>query len=79
MNHQAQIEGKLSQKSEGLDISYWESLLSQLKAHTARARLRDKHQQNLRYLYTLDSHTLIEKSAKWYKIILFLYHLAEFL
>jgi len=45
---QAQIEGKLAQKSEGLDISYWESLLSQLKAHTARARLRDKHQQNLR-------------------------------
>jgi len=45
---QAMIEGKLAQRAEGLDISYWESLLSQLKAHTARARLRDQHQKNLR-------------------------------
>jgi len=45
---QAMIEGKLSERAEGLDISYWESLLSQLKAHTARARLRDQHQKNLR-------------------------------
>ena len=45
---QANIENKLKQKSEGLDVNYWESLLSQLKAHLARARLRDKHKENLR-------------------------------
>lgn len=42
------IESKLSGKSDGVDIGYWESLLSQLKAHMARARLRDRHQENLR-------------------------------
>lgn len=42
------IEVKIESKSAGLDISYWESLLSQLKAHMARARLRDKHQENLK-------------------------------
>jgi hypothetical protein len=31
----------------GIDIGYWESLLGQLNAHMARARLRDKHQQVL--------------------------------
>ena len=31
-----------------MDVSYWESLLSQLKAHLARARLRDKHKDHLR-------------------------------
>lgn len=45
---QKQIEKKISDKGEGIDIGYWESLLSQLKAHMARARLRDKHQENLR-------------------------------
>ena len=45
---QANIEGKLIQRSEGVDVSYWESLLSQLKAHLARARLRDKHKDHLR-------------------------------
>lgn len=44
----AKIEFKLSGKGDGVDIGYWESLLSQLKAHMARARLRDKHQDNLR-------------------------------
>ena len=29
-------------------MGYWESLLSQLKAHLARARLRDRHSENLR-------------------------------
>ena len=43
-----QIERKLSQRSEGVDVGYWESLLSQLKAHLARARLRDKHSESLR-------------------------------
>ena len=28
-------------------MSYWESLLSQLKAHLARARLRDGHRAHL--------------------------------
>lgn len=45
---QKQIERKITDKGEGIDIGYWESLLSQLKAHMARARLRDKHQENLR-------------------------------
>lgn len=45
---QLQIEKKLSQRTEGVDVGYWESLLSQLKAHLARARLRDKHSENLR-------------------------------
>ncbi|XP_028130459.2 LOW QUALITY PROTEIN: cactin [Diabrotica virgifera virgifera] len=43
-----QIEGKISGKADGIDIGYWESLLSQLKAHMARARLRDRHQESLR-------------------------------
>lgn len=42
------IEDKLSSKAEGIDIAYWESLLSNLKAHMARARLRDRHQDNLK-------------------------------
>ena len=45
---QVQIENKLSNRSEGIDVGYWESLLSQLKAHLARARLRDRHSENLR-------------------------------
>ena len=45
---QIQIETKLSARAEGIDVGYWESLLSQLKAHLARARLRDKHSENLR-------------------------------
>ena len=45
---QIQIENKLAQRSEGIDVGYWESLLSQLKAHLARARLRDRHSENLR-------------------------------
>ncbi|XP_044021298.1 cactin [Aphidius gifuensis] len=45
---QLQIETKISGKPEGVDIGYWETLLSQLKAHMARARLRDRHQENLR-------------------------------
>ncbi|KAH8387143.1 hypothetical protein KR093_005051 [Drosophila rubida] len=42
------IEAKISGRADGVDISYWESLLSQLKAHMARARLRDRHQVLLR-------------------------------
>lgn len=44
---QLQIESKINGKADGIDIGYWESLLSQLKAHMARARLRDRHQENL--------------------------------
>ncbi|KAI9564741.1 hypothetical protein GHT06_008482 [Daphnia sinensis] len=42
------IEKKIAARQEGVDISYWESLLSQLKAHIARARLRDRHGANLK-------------------------------
>lgn len=43
-----QIMKKITNGEEGIDIGYWESLLSQLKAQMARARLRDRHQENLR-------------------------------
>lgn len=46
---QKQIEAKINGKADGIDIGYWESLLSQLKAHMARARLRDRHQDILRH------------------------------
>src|SRR5665811_1702244 len=36
------IQTKLDSQVQGIDISYWESLLSQLKAHIARARLRGR-------------------------------------
>ncbi|CAL8088307.1 unnamed protein product [Orchesella dallaii] len=42
------IQSKLDGSSSGVDISYWESLMSQLKAHIARAQLRDRHQENLK-------------------------------
>lgn len=42
------IESKINSQDDGVDIGYWESLLSQLKAHMARARLRDKHHENLK-------------------------------
>ncbi|XP_068620066.1 splicing factor Cactin [Battus philenor] len=45
---QTQIEEKISGRRDGVDVGYWESLLSQLKAHMARARLRDRHRLNLR-------------------------------
>ncbi|KAB0804053.1 hypothetical protein PPYR_01023 [Photinus pyralis] len=48
INLQIQIDKKIHGKTDGIDIGYWESLSSQLKAHMARARLRDRHQDNLR-------------------------------
>jgi len=45
---QKSIEKKLKDRTEGVDIGYWESLLSQLKAHSARGRLKDKHKENLK-------------------------------
>jgi hypothetical protein len=41
-----QLEDSIKTKiklESGIDIGYWESLLSQLKAHMARARLKDRH------------------------------------
>lgn len=43
-----EIKAKLKSKAEGVDINYWESLLSQLEAFNAKSRLMDKHQENLR-------------------------------
>jgi len=46
-----ELELRIKTKIEtekGIDIGYWESLLSQLQAHMARARLKDRHQQSLR-------------------------------
>lgn len=45
---QSKIEEKITSKLDGVDIGYWESLLSQLRAHMARARLKDRHQENLK-------------------------------
>lgn len=45
---QEQVEKKISSKEDGIDIGYWETLLSRLKAQIARARLREFHDQNLR-------------------------------
>lgn len=42
-----QIHKKL-RGGEGVDIGYWESLLQQLKAHMAKTRLRERHQEVLR-------------------------------
>lgn len=42
-----QIKKKL-QGGEGVDVGYWESLLQQLKAHMARTRLSERHQENLK-------------------------------
>ncbi|XP_055956096.1 splicing factor Cactin isoform X2 [Patella vulgata] len=44
---ETQIKSKL-EGGEGIDIGYWESLLQQLKAHMARTRLRERHQDVLR-------------------------------
>ncbi|XP_045465411.1 cactin [Harmonia axyridis] len=61
---QKQIESKISQKTDGLDIGYWESLLSQLKAHMARARLQDRHKESLhRKLQVLKAEQAVTSSA----------------
>ena len=44
---QQQIQAKIDGQN-AVDIGYWEALLQQLKAHMARARLRDRHQAMLR-------------------------------
>lgn len=77
-----EIEKKINSKAEGVDIGYWETLLSQLKgslvivqimlwfliillcvAHVARARLRDRHQENLKKkLEVLKAQQKVEES-----------------
>ncbi|CAO2629830.1 Cactin [Lemmus lemmus] len=42
------IQGKIRAGGPNLDMGYWESLLLQLRAHMARARLRERHQDVLR-------------------------------
>ncbi|XP_018425976.1 PREDICTED: cactin [Nanorana parkeri] len=42
------IESKIRAGGPNLDIGYWESLLQQLRAYMARARLRERHQDILR-------------------------------
>ena len=42
-----QIKKKLA-GGEGIDVGYWESLVQQLKAHMAKTRLRERHQEVLR-------------------------------
>ncbi len=39
---------KIKGQEEGVDIGYWETLHGYLKAHMARARLGDRHQETLR-------------------------------
>ena len=54
---QIQIEKKLTQRSEGIDVGYWESLLSQLKAHLgmisshkkSRITIFDQKQHEIKY------------------------------
>lgn len=56
------IKDKLS-GGEGIDVGYWESLLQQLKAHKARTRLRERHQDVLRQkLHTLKREQGIESA-----------------
>ncbi|KAM9112299.1 LOW QUALITY PROTEIN: splicing factor Cactin [Pangshura tecta] len=55
------IEGKIQAGGPNLDIGYWESLLQQLKACMARARLRERHQDVLRQkLYKLKQEQGVE-------------------
>lgn len=59
------IEGKIENQSDSIDVGYWESLLSQLKAHMARSRLRESHQQSLRLkLDLLRSEQVLLKQEK---------------
>ncbi|XP_067824386.1 splicing factor Cactin [Heptranchias perlo] len=55
------IEAKIKTGGTNLDIGYWESLLQQLKAYMARARLRERHQDVLRQkLYKLKQEQGVE-------------------
>ncbi|KAM5238777.1 splicing factor Cactin [Ctenodactylus gundi] len=55
------IEGKIRAGGPNLDMGYWESLQQQLRAHMARARLRERHQDVLRQkLYKLKQEQGVE-------------------
>lgn len=57
-----QIEKKISGNQDGIDIAYWETLLSRLNAYMARARLRERHQENLRHkLFKLKQEQGVER------------------
>ncbi|GIY35955.1 hypothetical protein CEXT_5821 [Caerostris extrusa] len=57
-----QIKKKTSE--EGVDISYWETLLSRLNAYMARARLRERHEENLRNkLFKLKEEQGVQQAA----------------
>ncbi|GAB6028533.1 hypothetical protein CHUAL_002680 [Chamberlinius hualienensis] len=43
-----QIQKRIFNREEGTDIGYWESILARLKAQIAKARLRERHQDNLK-------------------------------
>lgn len=43
---QVHFENKL--KQPGVDIAYWETLRSKLRAHLARSRLKEQHERNLK-------------------------------
>ena len=53
---QAAIEKKMANHHEVIDISYWENLLAKVKAHMARARLRDRHKEILRKMSKKEVH-----------------------
>ncbi|CAK8689560.1 splicing factor Cactin-like [Clavelina lepadiformis] len=58
------ISAKIETGGSSLDVGYWESLLSQLKAYLAKARLRDRHQQLLKSkLYSLKLEQLGEEAS----------------
>ncbi|OWF46150.1 cactin-like [Mizuhopecten yessoensis] len=60
---EVQMKNKLK-GGEGVDVGYWESLLQQLKAHVARTRLRERHQDVLRQkLFKLKQEQGIESQA----------------
>ena len=45
---QREIEKKLNNNRQSVDIGYWETLLSKLKAHLSRSRLKEQHERNLK-------------------------------
>lgn len=45
---ETEIRRKIKVGGPGVDVGYWETLLAQLKAQMAKARLRDHHQLMLK-------------------------------
>lgn len=58
------IKKKINDET-GIDIGYWESLLAQLKAHMARARLRERHKKLMQ-----DKFSSLKKEVYILKILL---------